>query len=385
MSHAEVRMGRLTSVAIAIRQFRGNTGAVRHARVLTRLFHGLGARVDVYSESMDRRAVSVNGGVPHALSGWPLVGYWRRRAFNSRVLRRLHRNSYDLVIGHGDIMEQDVLCLHNCVHLAHELIHGRPAPPGHVMGRIHGEMLSKKGFRLLVANSHLMAKDITGRFGIEPERVGVVHRGHDPAQFNRDERDARRPRVRGELGIGKDEVLLGLVTSGNFEKRNVAFFLRSVSRLPAELRSRCHCLVVGRERKVGQYRSLARELGLGERAHFSDSVAQVQDVFHALDIYALPAKIEEFGRAVLEAMACGLPVVTSDRVGCSELFPGASRAFVFPSGEEEELVRRLCQLVRNPGLREELGGANRAVALQNTEQHEAQRFEGLLRERGVIG
>ena len=377
-------MDKLTSVAIVIRQLRGNTGAVRHARVQTRLFHGLGARVDVYSESVDKRAVRENGGIPHALSGWPLGDYWRRRVFNSRVLRRLHRDPHDLVIGHGDIMEQDVLCLHNCVHLAHELIHGLPAPPNHVMGRIHGAVLSKKNFRLLVANSNLMAKDIIERFDIEPERVGVVHRGHDPAQFNRDERDARRPRLRRELGIGREGILIGLVTSGNFEKRNVAFFLRSVSRLPAELRRRCYYLVVGRERNVGHYRSMARALGLGERARFSDSVADVQDVFHALDIYVLPAKLEEFGRSVLEAMACGLPVVTSDRVGCSELFPSGSRAFVFPSGEAEEFVRRLCQLIPRPELRRELGEANRAVALQNTEQHEAQRFERLLRERVLI-
>jgi UDP-glucose:(heptosyl)LPS alpha-1,3-glucosyltransferase len=252
------------------------------------------------------------------------------------------------------------------------------------MGKIPGEVLSKKNFRLLVANSNLMKKDIVERFDIEPERVGVVYRGHDPAQFSRDERDARRPRLRRELGIGTEEVLIGLVTSGDFEKRNGAFFLSSVSRLPAELRSRCHYLVVGREKRVDHYRCMARELGLGERASFSDSVAHVQDVFHALDIYVLPAKLEEFGRSVLEAMACGLPVVVSDQVGCSELFRGGSRAFVFPSGEGGEFVRRLCQLIPHPELRRELGELNRVVALQNTEQHEAQRFERLLRERGLI-
>ena len=62
---------------------------------------------------------------------------------------------------------------------------------------------------------------------------------------------------------------------------------------------------------------------------------------------------------------------------------GGSRAFVFPSGEEGEFVRRLCRLIPQPELRQELGEINRAVALQNTEQHEAQRVEGLLRERGL--
>jgi UDP-glucose:(heptosyl)LPS alpha-1,3-glucosyltransferase len=377
-------MDRLRNVAIVIRQLKRNTGAVRHARVQIRLFHGLGARVDVYGEFVDKRSVRENGGIPHSLSGRPLGGYWRRRLFNSRVLRRTHGNSYDLVIGHGDIMEQDVLCLHNCVHLAHELSHGRPTPSNHVMGRIHGEVLGKKGFRLLVANSNLMKRDIVERFDIDPERVGVVYRGHDPVQFSRDERDARRPRLRRELGIGPEEVLIGLVTSGDFEKRNVAFFLNSMSKLPAELRSSCHYLVVGREKRVGHYRRMATELGLGERASFSDSVKHVQDVLHALDIYVLPAKLEEFGRSVLEAMACGLPVVVSDRVGCSELFQGESRAFIFPSGQGAEFVRRLCQLIPHPEPRRELGELNRAVALQNTEQHEAQRLDRLLRERGLI-
>jgi UDP-glucose:(heptosyl)LPS alpha-1,3-glucosyltransferase len=377
-------MDRPANVAIAIRQLKGNTGAVRHARVQVRLFHRLGAEVDVYSESLDRQAVRESGGIPHPLPGWPLGGYWRRRLFNSRVLRRIHRKSYDLVIGHGDIMEQDVLCLHNCVHLAHELIHGRAADANHVICRLHGELLSRKDFRLLVANSNLMRDDITRRFDIDPERVGVVHRGHDPVQFNGEERDARRPRLRETLGLGPEEVLIGLVTSGDFEKRNVEFFLRCVSELPAELGSRCHCLIVGRERRIDRYRSMARELGLDRRAIFSDFVAEVQDIFHALDIYVLPAKLEEFGRSALEAMACGLPVVTSDRVGCAELFPEQSQNFVLPSGDEHAFIQRIAELVSRPELRQELGQINRAVALQNTEHHEARNLEKLLRERGLI-
>ena len=375
---------RPASVGIVVRQLRRTTGAVRHARVQIRLFCALGSRVDVYGELVDARLVSEAGGVPHALLARPLGGYWRRRLFNARALRRLRRDRHELVIGHGDIMVQDVLCLHNCTHLAHELVHGRPAPPGDVMGRLHGELLTRGTFRLLVANSNLMKEDVGRRFGIAPERVGVVHRGHDPAQFRADERDARRPRLREELRVGRDEVLIGLVTSGNFEKRNVALFLRAVSQLPPDLRSRCRCLVVGRDRRAAHYRALAAELGLAERTDFRDAFPDVQDAFHALDVYVLPARLEEFGRSALEAMACGLPVITSDRVGCAELLRGRSLDFVFPSDRLEELVRRLGRLIPDPALRRELGGLNREVALENTESHEARRFEALLSEHGLL-
>ncbi len=281
-------------------------------------------------------------------------------------------------------MEQDVLCLHNCVHLAHKLIHGCPAPANHVMARIHGELLSGEHFRLLIANSNMMRRDIVGRFRIEPERVEVVYPGYDPTQFNRNERDALRPRVRKQLGLGEEDILIGLVTSGNFEKRNVAFFLRSVARLPAELKPRGHFLVAGRESKVAQYKSLAREVGLGRRVCFTDFTPRVQDIYHALDVGVLPAKLEEFGRVVLEAMACGLPVITSDRVGCSELLPSGSRAFVFPSGDEEGFLRRLSDLISHPDLRHELGEGNLAVARDNTEPEQGRRFEGILRDRGLI-
>jgi UDP-glucose:(heptosyl)LPS alpha-1,3-glucosyltransferase len=281
-------------------------------------------------------------------------------------------------------MEQDVLCLHNCVHLAHEMIHGCPAPANHVMARIHGELLSGGYFRLLIANSNMMRQDIVGRFRIEPERVEVVYPGYDPAKFNRDERDALRPWVRKQLKLGAKDVLIGLVTSGNFEKRNVDFFLRSVAKLPGELKPRCHFLVTGRESKVAHYKSLAKEVGLGRRVHFSDFTSRVQDSYHALDVCVLPAKLEEFGRVVLEAMACGLPVITSDRVGCSELFPSGSRALVFPSGDEDEFLRRLSALISHPDLRHKLGEGNLAVARNNREPEQGRRFESILRERGLI-
>jgi UDP-glucose:(heptosyl)LPS alpha-1,3-glucosyltransferase len=377
-------MDSLASVAIVMRQLRRRTGAVRHARVQIRLLAALGARVDVYGELVDPQTVKEAGGIPHTCSTWPFWGYRARKLFNARVLRRLNRGNYDLVVGHGNIMRQDVLCLHNCVHLAHELIYGHPPPTDHVMSRLHGEILRAKSFRLLIANSNLMKRDLVERFNIDPQRIGVVHRGHDPVQFTRDERDARRPRLRAKLGVGPDDILIGLVTSGNFRKRNVAFFLRCAAQIPADLVSRCRFLVVGREKRIDRYREMAQELGLAKRVVFSDAVPQVQDVFHALDVYVLPAKIEEFGRTVLEAMACGLPVVTSDRVGCAELMEGDSRAFVFPSEEEQELVRRLRQLITDPDLRQRLGYQNRSVALQNTEQHEAERLESLLRVHGLI-
>jgi UDP-glucose:(heptosyl)LPS alpha-1,3-glucosyltransferase len=371
-------------VAIAIRRLEGNTGAVRHARMQIRRFCELGAQVDVYGDFLEPRAVVECGGVPHVLSGRPLGGYWRRRLFDARARRRIRKGGYDLVVGHGDVLEQDVLCMHNCVHLAHELAHGSPLPARDSAGRIHTEVIGRKRYRLLVANSELMKRELVQRYGLEPGRIGVLYRGHDTRQFDLRERDARRPRLRGELGVAADELLVGLVTSGDFEKRNVALFLRGASKLPVELRAHCRFLVVGHDRTVERYRRLASELGIGERVHFSDAVAEVQDVYHALDIYVLPARIEEFGRSCLEALACALPVIVSEQVGCAELLRGESRDFVLAAGEEGALVRRLSQLVSQPERRHRLSELNHTIALENTERHEAQRFEALLRAHGLL-
>ncbi len=342
-------------LAVASRIVDGVTGTTTTILEHTRRLAALGWEVHVFGEAVDEKRIVQAGGVARRVVGFPWGSYVKRRLFSWQFSRAMRGQSYDIVWGHGDTLEQDVLSLHNCVHLAHEEIRGEPLPEGSGVGKLHAEILSGRKFKILIANSELMKADAVSRFGIPPESVRVIHPGFNPSRFRPQDWPLGAP-LRRELGLAEGEILLGLVTSGDFVKRGVGLLLRAVGGLRPELRDKLHVLIVGREKDLEPYRRLAGEAGLGERARFLAPRPEVERIYHALDLMVHPALFEEFGQSVQEAMACGVPVVTSERVGAAELLARdcEARRRLMPRSTEEGVRAALENALGDPALRRRL-------------------------------
>jgi UDP-glucose:(heptosyl)LPS alpha-1,3-glucosyltransferase len=322
-------MSRKPRIAIVCRDARGLGGTTRTLVEHARHFTALGWETDVLAYRFDEERFAGTGARLRRVPGFPW-GSWAKRRLFAALADRMGR-SYDLVHGHGDNLVQDVLSLHNCVHAAHEAIHGKPLAGGSV-ARIHEMQLRPRRFKALVCNSRLMAEEVRRRYGVPEELIRVIHPGHDPARFKAADRERLRESSRAELGLGRDDLIVGLITSGDFEKRGVGLFLRAVD----VLRRRglaFKALVVGKERDLGPYLSLVRQFGLEGVVRFREPRLEVERFYHCLDVYCHPALYEEFGQSVQEAMACGLPVVCGRNVGATELFPEEMRALIVdPAG-----------------------------------------------------
>jgi UDP-glucose:(heptosyl)LPS alpha-1,3-glucosyltransferase len=347
------------TLALASRRVSGLSGAVRLILEEARAASSAGWRVEVVSERLDAAAVRAVGAVPRPVLGWPWGSWLKRRAFAALASRETR--GAEVVHGHGDLLAQDLLSLHNCVHAAFEAAEGRPLPASDATGRMHALQLSQKRFRLLAANSRLMKEDVERRFAVPDDLISVVYPGYDDARF----RAAQRPRLgaaaRNSLGVGREDVLFGLITSGDFAKRGLGTFLRAFA-LAAKRLPRARALVVGKETRPGPYVALAAELGVGERVIFSEPRADVESVYHALDVYVHAARFEEFGMTLLEAMACGVPAVSGARTGAAELFGAAQHEFVLPDVSPEPLAAAMIRLGESADLRAAVGLAAAADA-----------------------
>ncbi|HWN80600.1 MAG TPA: glycosyltransferase family 4 protein [Candidatus Udaeobacter sp.] len=339
-------------VAIACRRVAGvggtTTTVLEHARRLS----ALGIAVDVFGQELDRARLRAVGARAQVLWSWPWMD--QRQAF-ARGFQRAAGGRFDLVHGHGDLREQDLLSLHNCVHGTHESVHGRPLPATSAVGRLHAEQLSGRRFRLLIANSELMRADVVQRFGVPLEQVRVIYPGYDAARFRAAERSRWRVAERAALGVGAEEVLVGVITSGDFVKRGVPAFLAALRQVPAPARARMRIVIAGKEHRLHDYRALARESGWETRIRFLPPVRAIERLFHALDLYVHPAPFEEFGQSVQEALACGVPVLTGEKVGAAELMVGEARAWLLGRSDPAVIADRLVRLVDDQPLRARLG------------------------------
>jgi UDP-glucose:(heptosyl)LPS alpha-1,3-glucosyltransferase len=372
-------------IAIVCRDISGVTGTtttiLEHARRLV----DAGWEVVVFGERLDEERITSTGARPRKLARWRFGSYFKRRLFDWLVTRALRSEGpFDLVHGHGDNLQQDVLSLHNCVHAAHEAVQGRPLPQRAGVGRIHAQILEQKHFHTLIANSELMRREVLARYKLNPERVVTIYPGYDPARFNSEGRDAGQA-VRDSLGVQAGETLVGLITSGDFTKRGVQGFLGALGSLSEDVRRKMRVLIIGQETRLNTYRQLAEQTGLGDRIRFLGPDPDVARYYHALDLYVHPALYEEFGQSVQEAMACGVAVLTSERTGAAELLAPVAPECVLSKPSQSLLAEGIERFVCDPALRTRAALAGQAAVADNTWDANYQRtykvFTDLLTER----
>lgn len=355
----------MKKVLICMLQLHKNSGSARTAFENIRYFKSRGFEVHIASMTLDREFIQSQGAIPHKVLPWIKgTGMWRRRWYNWQVKRLIKGLSPAIVIGHGDIQEQDVLTLHNCVFLASELIHGKPLSPRHEMSQIHGSILKNQNFKKMIANSELMKQDTIKRFGVSPEKIEVVYPALDTSIF-RPLKD-KKSELRNRFQFPEDKVVVALVTSGNFKKRGLDLLNKAIEALPKHVKDKATFRVVGKDQPQSDLSPLIK---------FDPGLNDIENYYNAVDLFLLPARIEEFGRVVLEAMGCGLPVITTDKVGAGELLKGESRDFVIPSNDPILLAKALEKLILDSDLRERLGRLNTQLALETAEDRLYRKFD----------
>lgn len=354
------------------------SGATRTVYEQIKYFKAKGFEVHTVGELTNVEDITAAGAKSHKTFRWPWQKKFKRRLQFSNQAEKLAKDiKAELVIGHGDLQHQDVFLLHNCVHLAQEKIHGSKLSESHEMYQTHTPILKNQQFKRLIANSEMMKQDLVKRFNIPADKISVIYPAVDPAQFkvlpNRDE-------IRKQLEIAEDEFLVGLITSGNFKKRGVDRFFKAINLLPAEVANKTHFVFVGKDKLSPEIQTVLDSSPYKSRIRLLPIINNVEEYFNALDIFVLPARIEEFGRVVAEAMSCGCPIITTKWVGAAELLEGKSKEFIYDGEDNQELANLMEKLLQDSNLRNEIGQQNAKSAFNATEEAMFKRYDEAYKE-----
>lgn len=146
--------------------------------------------------------------------------------------------------------------------------------------------------------------------GWPAERTTILPNGVDTDVFRPD--PVARAALRAELGLGEDVPLVGHVARWHPVK-NHALFLAAMARLRESLPG-AHCVLVGKGLEAGNAElvALLERHGLTETCHLLGPRSDVQTLYPAFDLLALSSRSEGFPNVLVEAMSCGVPVVTTD-------------------------------------------------------------------------
>ena len=313
-----------------------------------------GVHVRVYTRSWP--AAQAGRIEPVICDPYYLGGVWRDAGFAQAVRRALARDRPDIVQTHERIEGCDIFRAGDGVHrawLAERLRAGGSAArlaiaanPHHRYAlRAEARVFADRTLKAVICISQMVKDDVRRHFSVPDDKLHVIYNAVDPREFNPGVRVSRAA-TRARLGFADSDVVFLLLGSG-YARKGVAVALRALARLPA----RARLVVVGRDKNPSRYEEFARRAGVRDRAVFAGPQQDPRPYFGAADAFVLPTLYEPLGNAVLEALACGLPVVTSRRCGAGELVVAHDAGWVCDAGDVAAFAAHMERL---------MGGAERA-------------------------
>ena len=362
----------------------GGTERVLHQ--MARRWVARGHEVTVLCRSYHPSGPEETGATFVALRSFAVGHVHRHWAFARDVERWLQRSDaeHDAVLGLGRTWTQDVLRLGGGCHAT--LVDGLPPlrrlrPKHRLLMALERRIFSEQSTRLFVANAEMVKRDVRARFGLAEERVRVVYNGVDLERFHPSKRSEEGRRLRSEFGLEEDAPVVLFLGTG-FRRKGLTRVLEAMPALVSR-RPRAQLLVVGHDSKENRYRSHAADLGLDRAVHFLGRRTDAEACYGAADVYVLPTHYDPFANSTLEALASGLPVVTTRSNGGGELIDEGVHGNLLEAPDDPECVSAALDTWLDAQRREEGSRAARQLAEQHRIEDKLDTLEQLLRCRSV--
>ncbi len=285
---------------------------------------------------------------------------WRNWSFSRQVCHTLGDKTFDLVQSHERLPCCDIYRAGDGVH--REWLKQRQRVLG-FWGKLgikfslyhrhicHAEktLFHSPQLKKIICNSNMVKTEIQHYFGLPDEKFCIIYNGVDTENFHPKLKNLFNTQLREEYRIPVEATVCLYVGSG-FERKGLSTVIKAFSQLPAST----HLIVVGKDRSSKQYQRLAHSLGMAERTHFTGGQKDTRPFYGMADIFLLPTLYDPFPNAALEAMACGLPVITSTKSGTAELIESGKNGYVFDALDVKGISNAL-QLLMNSETRQRVG------------------------------
>ncbi|MGH7846185.1 MAG: glycosyltransferase [Candidatus Binatia bacterium] len=321
-------------------------GAERYAVELAQALITAGHEVHLFAHEWERPELSGVG--YHRVPMARKPGWLRVLTFHWCLRRVFDGAAYDMVLGMTPFSPQRVFWLGDGLYRVWTRVAWPSALRRWLMCAKRAVMLvnlwlerrmMSGGAENYIVNSRLVKKQAMGEYGVPEERISLVYPGVDLSRFHVGTRAQWRAAARRNLGIAEDEVVF-LFVANNFRRKGLDLILRGLRRM--DLRhAHARLLVVGAGRRW-LFGPLASLLGVSDWVTFIGSSQEVEKYYGAADVLVLPTRYDPFAAVCLEAMACGLPVITTTMNGAAELIQTGRNGFVLnPVRLQDSLVRAM--------------------------------------------
>ena len=298
-------------------------GAERYAVNLSRGLAAAGHDVHVFAgdwETQDRPGITLHR-VPFVRRPSPL----KNLSFQRNSRRLVAGEHFDIVQGLSQVFPTDVYRMAEPLHIHWLRLTARNklkrclkyiSPRHMAILALERRIFTPGKYRRIIAISQLCRQQLMHYYGVPEDKIRLIYNGVDFTQFNTDNHGSLRISARTRFSIPESDTVL-LFAGNDFKRKGLQFALQYGLALQAKDRS-VRLLVAGKGNPAPFLR-LARQRGFENNLLFLGSLPDMREAYHCADLLVHPALYEPFGNVCLEAMACGLPVVTTRLTGAADI------------------------------------------------------------------
>lgn len=305
--------------------------------------------------------------------------------FSQQVLKK---HQFDIIQGFGRTIIQDVFRTGGGCHREYRK---------HVLKKIRNPLLryfklyqprqllilytekkqfSQGNYKKIVAVSNRVKKEIVSNYGVPEADIEVIYNGVDTETFHPQNKERYGNEIREKFNIKSDEKVILFLGTG-FERKGLTLLMHACA-IIKDSHPDTKLLVVGKDNNVQKHVRLSRELGISDRVIFTGPQSDVKRFYALADIFVFPTLYEPFGNVCLEAMASGIPVITSRINGASEIMEGMDCLLLDDPTDIKTLSAKIgFLLANNNDERRKIASAVRSIAEHYTISNNARQFVSL--------
>jgi UDP-glucose:(heptosyl)LPS alpha-1,3-glucosyltransferase len=303
----------------------------------------------------------------HTVPSFPFYSPLKHLFFARNVARVVKEDRFDIIHGFGRTYSQDIYRVGSGCHW--EYLKSRYSSMDNIVGWIIQYLnprnriimnLEKKSFtpgayKKIICISNRVKEEIKRYYNVPEEDIKVIYNGVDLERFNIYDREKYRSQTRTQLALSDNKIVLLFVGSG-FERKGLRYAMESIALVPQEQRGHLVLLVIGKG-NINKYKSLARKYNIEHQILFMGAQTNIASYYYASDIFLFPTLYEPFGNVCLEAMASGLPVITTRIAGVSEIMSSSIDSFVVENPSDTFAIAEKIRFLLDKVWRENMGRA----------------------------
>ena len=323
--------------------FLSRGGGERYAVNLSQGLTKLGHEVHVFAHQWDK---IINPAIIfHKVPTLTLFSSLKNLSFAYNCRKVLARENFDIIHSLSQSYSQDVYRMGDGIHRYWLRIQTPNSfcrflktltPRQQTILYLEKQTFHPSNYMMIICNSCLSKKHAIHYYQVPQERIRVVYNGVDHSYFHPKQRERYNEEVRKKLQISKKDFVI-LFVARNFDRKGLGCLIKALPLIQKGGKF-LKVLVVGKGNPV-PYRKIATQAGCGKQLFFAGETDNIVQFYGVGDILVLPTHYDPFSNVCLEALACGIPVVTTKENGVAEIIkPGETGVVISDPSSREELA-----------------------------------------------